>query len=82
MTTHFAELALLKVSTDTGQVIAKDATVHQNLRFDMAFRVLKDPNNPNTDNYPDVRTYLALEAASGFAPVQVAQTFVITVNPL
>jgi hypothetical protein len=78
MTTHYAELALLKVSTDTGQVVKKDATIQENLRFDMAFRVLPDPANPNTANYPDIRTYLTLEAAAGFAPVQVSQTFIIT----
>jgi hypothetical protein len=78
MITHYAEMALLKVSTDTGDVIQKDATIQQNLRFDMAFRVLPDPANPNTANYPDIRAYLTLEAAGSFAPIQVSQTFIIT----
>lgn len=84
MEVHYAEIALIKVNTTTGAVFdpnTSQASIKDRLKFDTQHRILKDTDNSNTNNFPDIRTYLQLEAASGFQPVQVGQSFVVTFKP-
>lgn len=77
MQTHYAEIVLVKVDP-TGAILTDSESIGQNLRFTNEHRILPVASIPNSANYPDVRTYLDLEAASGFQPVQIAQGFVLT----
>ena len=81
MTTHYAELILVHIDPN-GNVIDKNkTTILQNLHFSTQHRVLPDAAISNTANYPDIKTYLNLEAAAGYIPVQVAQSFILTYHP-
>jgi hypothetical protein len=83
MEVHYEEISLVHLKKDgtvynrsNSNVTLKEATF-----VDTQHRILPNAANPNTVNYPDIRTYLQLEAAAGFAPVQVAQYFVVTYKP-
>jgi len=78
---HVAELGLFHVDP-TGNVYqrgrAPDRTIKQNLAFDTQHRIVADASNPNTANNPTIKAYLEAEAVSGFEPVQLFQSMVIT----
>jgi len=78
---HVANIGLLHVDTRTGEVYTRSSgsrSIQENLHFDTQHRVLADDTIPNTSNNPDIKTYLELEAASDFQPVQIFQSLIIT----
>ena len=82
MEVHYEEIGLVHLTRD-GKVYDRaksDITIKEATFVNTQHRILPNSANPNTDNYPDIRTYLQLEAASGFQPVQVGQYFVVTVK--
>jgi hypothetical protein len=78
---HLAELAYLNVLPD-GRVVRRgtelNLPINAMLKFDTEFRVIADSTNPNTTDEPNIREYLEREASSGFEPVQILQTMIIT----
>ena len=96
-TTQLAFLALMNVNPISGDVYQRggsskkvDGSNDQDLQnnqiktvliFDTEFRVIKDPDNSNTEDNPNLKTYLEREAVDGRIPVQVDQTLVITTGP-
>jgi len=60
-------------STNGDNISVRDA-----LTMSTEIRVMADSTIPNTANYPNVKTYLEAEAASGFLLAHLDQTYVIT----
>lgn len=79
MTTHYVTIGLVHIGPD-GQVLKKDSPIKRQLRFDTEQRVIPDANVPNSANYPTIQQYLTAEAAASFQPVQIGQTFIVTVK--
>lgn len=83
MATRLANLQLMNVNPVTGEVYQRGSgplPIKAALSFSTEHRIIEDPNLPNTEGFPDLDTYLQLEAVDGFHPVQVDQTLVITTD--
>jgi len=79
---HYAEIGLVHLKRD-GTIYDRaknDITIKESMYVSTEHRILPDPTNSNTNSYPDIRTYLNLEAAAGYQPVQVAQYFIVTMK--
>jgi hypothetical protein len=84
MEVHLVNIALMNRDTESGRIYQRGqgpGTIKQSLNFDTEARIVTNPNVPNSNDNPTLEEYLILEAASGFQPVQVDQTFVITLKP-
>lgn len=77
MQTHYATLAPVRIGRD-GNVIDHKEAVSKQLIFENQIRIVPDASIGSSADYPTIQQYLALEAAAGFQPVQVGQTFVVT----
>jgi hypothetical protein len=80
MITHYAEVAHLKIARDGTVLNQSQGTIKEHLTRGLEHRILRDPDNPNTNDFPTINEYLAREAADGFVVVQVAQTFIVTTD--
>ena len=94
MSVHVVQLALMNVNPATGKVFQRggntlksDGTKDTNfdtlpvkgaLSFDTQHRVVRDESIPNTVDNPDIKTYLELEDAVGFALIEINQSMIIT----
>jgi hypothetical protein len=85
MATRVANLQLMNVNPVTGEVYQRGAPqgslpIKAALSFETQQRIIEDADLPNTAGFPTLENYLQLEAGDGFRPVQVDQTFVITID--
>ncbi len=90
MAIHVAKLQLMHVDSVTGVVFTKDSsklkdftsvkttTVSPQRSYSTEFRVIVDATIANTAGNPDIPTYLALEAGSGYKFAHMDQTYIIT----
>ncbi len=80
ITIHVADIGLVNVANGRPFLKSSDAiaTFKDVMLSNTEHRILKDPANPNTNNFPKLRDYLNLEATAGFQVVQVLQGMVIT----
>jgi len=77
---HVAALNLMNISPD-GTIYQRGASnlsIKKTISFSTEHRVVVDNSIPNTANNPSIKTYLELEAANDFEPVQIFQSFIIT----
>jgi hypothetical protein len=83
MEVHFVDIALVRRTLD-GRFYTSDnapgITIKDACHFTQDWRVLPTTVTPSGDNYPTISEYLNAEAALGFKPVQVSQTFIITLK--
>lgn len=77
---HFVYIALIRIAPDGSVYNTSNSskTIKESLNFTTEHRIMPDPTIPNSASYPDIKTYLEAEAASGYEPVQVEQTFIVT----
>lgn len=57
---------------------SSNTTIKQVLQSQLDHRVIQDTTLPNTTNYPDIPTYLKLEAAQGYVLSHLSQNLVVT----
>lgn len=82
MQVHYAVISLVRVSP-TGEVYNASGTtrpIKECLNFSTQHRIMPDTAIPSSAGYPTIQQYLNAEAAAGFAPVQVAETFIVTMK--
>lgn len=78
--THIVYLKLADV-TPGGTVVSKDdktTTLNQIKTSTKQFRVIPDPDVPNSVNSPSIKDYIEAEAANDFQLMHLDQTFIIT----
>lgn len=77
---HVVSLEMVRVARDGSVYHITNTTksIKETLTFSTDWRITPDTDIPNSANYPTLKDYLNLEAAAGFAPVQVTQNTVIT----
>lgn len=78
--THYVQVSLIRVGPD-GSPISQQEPIKHHLEIDLEQRIIPDTSVPNSANYPTISDYLTAEATSGFQPVQVGQTFIVTYQP-
>lgn len=77
---HIVNVGFLKVDA-SGNVIDKNSTtttIKTHLTSSHEHRVIPDAAIPNSLNYPDVKTYLELEADADYVLNHIDQTTIIT----
>jgi hypothetical protein len=77
---HVVNVAYRKVDA-VGNVLTKDdtaETLKQHMVFDHQYRVIPDPDVPNSANSPTVAAYIQAEAVDDFVVQHIDNTTVIT----
>jgi hypothetical protein len=80
---HVANIGLLNVNPITGKVYHRsdgNLTIRESLVFETQFRVLENPNNPNTIGNPTVEEYLRLEGEDDFRLSYMSQSLIVTTD--
>lgn len=78
MEVHVATFREVKIDANGQPRVKNGMTIGEVLGSTTEIRVDIDPDNPNTNGYPDVKTYLTREAGDGFMLRHMDQTFIIT----
>jgi hypothetical protein len=83
MEVHFVDIGLVKRTVD-GRFYTSDnapgITIKDACTMTQDWRVLPSAVTPSASGYPTIAEYLNDEAVLGFKPVQVSQTFIITLK--
>jgi hypothetical protein len=83
MEVHMADIGLVRKTQDGRYYTSDNApgvTIRDAMHFEQAFRVLPNSAIPSSSGYPTIAEYLSREATYSFKPVQVTQTFIITLK--
>jgi hypothetical protein len=83
MEVHMADIGLVRKTQDGRYYTSDNApgvTIKDALHFEQAFRVLPNSAIASASGYPTIAEFLTREAVLGFKPVQVTQTFIITLK--
>jgi hypothetical protein len=79
---HFVGIELVRVDQN-GQIYhtsTSQKSIKDSLNFTTEHRITPDLDIPNSANYPTIKEYLNLEGAQDFEPVQIGQSFIITMR--
>lgn len=83
MSAHVAYVKLMNVDNVTGTILDKndpDVTMKQIANSSIEFRVIIDVGIANTAGNPTIKTYIELEATSGYTLKHLDQTYIVTGN--
>lgn len=77
---HVARLGLYTVDAAGNRVdkSSADTSINTMKSTSLEFLVIPDATIANTANYPTIKTYLGLEASSGYILNHLDQSFIIT----
>ena len=76
---HTASIGLVKIGP-VGNIITEGEAISARLNFSTEHRILPDKSNPNTNNYPTIEQYVALEATNLYEVRHLDQYTIVTVK--
>ena len=81
---HFVGFRIMRQTQD-GRVYTVDnapgITIKDAMNFSQDYRVIADATVPSSGGNPTIKAYLEAEAALGFEPKHITQTFIVTWKP-
>lgn len=74
---HYVNVRLVKLD-QSGNLITGQTPLKSSLKFSTEHRIEPDVDIPNSVNNPSIKEYLEAEAADGFEPKIITQSFIVT----